>query len=168
MCIKTTGGTKHGPQWHNLSVIILSPPQKKKEKKKRKKKKSNNNLWLATNIHCFASETGHIATHFPRFKGFILSFHSDRAQSTTTDYIRAKTNFVSSLLSTRVIKPKNTYIKHKIFEELVPSVLLLLQKHWRLGHAGIVDHSVDLSNRDFKNKVFSRKGMDRSNFFSNT
>ena len=32
-----------------------------------------------------------------------------------------------------------------------------MKKHVRLGHAGIVDHSVDLSIPDFKN------GMDRSN-----
>ena len=38
----------------------------------------------------------------------------------------------------------NTNIKHKIFEELVPSVLPLLKMHMRLGHAAIVDHSVDL------------------------
>ena len=37
-----------------------------------------------------------------------------------------------------------------IFEELVPSVSPLLKKHIRLGHAGIVDHSVDLSIPDFK------------------
>ena len=35
-----------------------------------------------------------------------------------------------------------TNIGHKIFEELVPSVSPLLKKHIRLGHAGIVDHSV--------------------------
>ena len=38
-----------------------------------------------------------------------------------------------------------TYIhKHQthIFEELVPSILPLLKDHIRLGHAGIVDHSV--------------------------
>ena len=40
-------------------------------------------------------------------------------------------------------------IEHKIFEELVPSVSPLLKKHIRLGHAGIVDHSVDLSIPDF-------------------
>ena len=42
---------------------------------------------------------------------------------------------------------KKTYtnIEHKIFEELVPSVLPLSKKkkHIRLGHAGIVDYSVD-------------------------
>ena len=47
-----------------------------------------------------------------------------------------------------------TNVKHKIFEELVPSVLPLLKKYIRLGHAGIVDHSDDLSiptaNRDLK------------------
>ena len=37
-------------------------------------------------------------------------------------------------------------MKHKIFEELVPSVLPLLKKHIRLGHRGIIDHFVDLSN----------------------
>ena len=42
-----------------------------------------------------------------------------------------------------------TNIKHKIFEELVPSVSPLLKKHIRLGHAGIVNHSVDLSIPDF-------------------
>ena len=41
-----------------------------------------------------------------------------------------------------------TNIRHIFFEELVPSVLLLLKKHIRLGHAGIVDHSVDLSITD--------------------
>ena len=53
--------------------------------------------------------------------------------------------------------------KHRtqIFEELVPSVSPLLKKHIRLGHAGIVDHSVDLSIPDFKKKY--QKGMDRSN-----
>ena len=53
-------------------------------------------------------------------------------------------------------------MEHKIFEELVPSVSPLLKKHIRLGHAGIMDHSVDLSIPDFK-KVFKKKGMDRSN-----
>ncbi|WP_419652633.1 hypothetical protein, partial [Thiolapillus sp.] len=42
---------------------------------------------------------------------------------------------------------------HKIFEELVPSVSPLLKKHIRLGHAGIVDHSVDLSIPDFKKSI---------------
>ena len=50
-----------------------------------------------------------------------------------------------------------TNIKHKILEELVPLVLPLLKKKKkkliRLGHAGIVDHSVNLSVPDFK-KVF--------------
>ena len=47
-------------------------------------------------------------------------------------------------------------IEHKIFEELVPSVSPLLKKkkkHIRIGHAGIVDHSVDLSIPDFFFKV---------------
>ena len=54
-----------------------------------------------------------------------------------------------------------TNIGHKIFEKLVPSVSPLLKKHIRLGHAGIVDHYVDLSIPDFKKKY--KKGMDRSN-----
>ena len=77
---------------------------------------------------------------------------------------------VSYLLCTQVIKPQiihkpqihinKTYtdIGHKIFEELVPSVSPLLKKHIRLGHAGIVDHSVDLSIPDFK-KVSKRNGQ---------
>ena len=43
-----------------------------------------------------------------------------------------------------------TNIEHKIFEEFVPSVPPLLKKHIRLGHAGIVDHFVDISIPDFK------------------
>ena len=79
---------------------------------------------------------------------------------------------VSYLLCTQVIKPQtihkdkvspdtnlhktkhNTNIKHKTFEELVPSVSPQLKKHIRLGHAGIVDHSVDLSIPDRSNKKF--------------
>ena len=56
---------------------------------------------------------------------------------------------------------KQNIHKHKTFEELVPSVSPLLKKHIRLGHAGIVDHYVDLSIPDFKKKC--KKGMDRSN-----
>ena len=43
----------------------------------------------------------------------------------------------------------DTNVKHKIFKELVPSVLPLSKQHIRLGHAGIVDHSIDLSTADF-------------------
>ena len=43
-----------------------------------------------------------------------------------------------------------TNIAHNIFEESAPSVSPLLKIHIRLGHAGIVDHSVDLSIPDFK------------------
>ena len=39
---------------------------------------------------------------------------------------------------------------HKIFKELVPSVSPLLKEQLRLGHAGIVDHSIDLSVPDFE------------------
>ena len=75
---------------------------------------------------------------------------------------------VSHLLCTQVIKPQiihklqnqsqhkfttkkkqtNTNTEHRIFEELVPSVSSLLKKHIRLGHAGIMDNSVDLSIPD--------------------
>ena len=91
----------------------------------------------------------------------------------------AKTNFnLSPVYSSQVIKPqiprklqnqswhkftyKKTYtnVKHKIFEELIPSVLPLLKKHLRLEHDGIVDHSVDLSIPDF---LKYKKGMDGSN-----
>ena len=47
------------------------------------------------------------------------------------------------------IKQNIHNVKHKIFEELVLSVLPLLKKHIRLGHAGIVDHFVDFSISDF-------------------
>ena len=69
---------------------------------------------------------------------------------------------ISYLLCTQVIKPQiihkpqiyinktNTNIGHKIFEELVPSVSPLLKKHIRLGHAGIMDNSVELSIPDFE------------------
>ena len=51
-------------------------------------------------------------------------------------------------------------IKHKFFEELVPSVSPLLKKkkkRIRLGHAGIVDYSVDLSIPDFFFKEKKKK-----------
>ena len=41
-----------------------------------------------------------------------------------------------------------TNIEHKNSEESVPSVSALLKKHIRLGHAGIVDYSVNLSIPD--------------------
>ena len=79
------------------------------------------------------------------------------------------------LLCTHVIKPQTlpkpqnqsrhqitsnktyTNVKHKLFEELVPSVLPLLKKHIRLGHAGMVDHLVDLSI-----SFFFKCGIDKS------
>ena len=57
---------------------------------------------------------------------------------------------------TNLHKTKQTQTSDKIFQELVPSVSPLLKEHIRLGHAGIVDHSVDLSIPDFK-KVKKRK-----------
>ena len=48
-------------------------------------------------------------------------------------------------------------IKHTIFEELAPSVSPLFKqqqkKHIRLGHAGIMAHSVDLSIPDFLKSI---------------
>ena len=52
-----------------------------------------------------------------------------------------------------------TNIEHKIFEELVPSVSPLLKKQIRLGHIGIVDHSVDLSISYFKKVYKKRNGQ---------
>ena len=40
-------------------------------------------------------------------------------------------------------------IKQKFFDELVPLVLPLLKKHTRLGQAGIMDISINLSIPDF-------------------
>ena len=54
---------------------------------------------------------------------------------------------------TNLHKTKHKNIGHKIFEELVTSVSPLLKKHIRLGHAGIVDHSVDLSIPDLKKSI---------------
>ena len=51
------------------------------------------------------------------------------------------------------IKKKYTNITHKLFEELVPSVSPLLKKHVRLGHTGIVDHSIDLTIPDFQKSI---------------
>ena len=68
-----------------------------------------------------------------------------------------------SVLTQIYLKQKIHKHQTKIFEELVLSVSPLSKKHIRLEHAGIVDHSVDLSIPDFKKKY--KKGMDRSNNF---
>ena len=54
--------------------------------------------------------------------------------------------------------------KHQtqIFEELVPSILPLLNEHIRLGHAGIVDHS----NLSIPGLEKYKKEMDRHNIKS--
>ena len=57
--------------------------------------------------------------------------------------------------------PTQIYIKQNIHKRhtqnskffFVPSGLLLLKKHIRLGHAGIVDHSVDLSIPDLQKSI---------------
>ena len=56
-----------------------------------------------------------------------------------------------------------TNIEHKIFEELVPLVPPLLKMLIRLGQAGIVDHSVDLSIPELKQITKQNKGMNGSN-----
>ena len=103
------------------------------------------------------------------------------AQSTTEDNTRAQNRLVCLLLILHIslqttiflkstqsvltqIYISNIYIhKHQTqnCRRIVPSVLPLLEKHIRLGHAGIVDHFVDLSIK--KKKINIKKGMDRSN-----
>ena len=66
------------------------------------------------------------------------------------------TNSLKSITSvlTQIYVKQNIHTQtwNKISEELVPSVLpLLKKKNIKLGHAGIVDHSVNLSMSDFKN-----------------
>ena len=53
---------------------------------------------------------------------------------------------------------KNTYIHQtQNFRRFCPvGPVFFLKKHKSLGHAGIVDHSVDLSIPDFK-KVFKKR-----------
>ena len=57
---------------------------------------------------------------------------------------------------------KQNIHKHRTqnFRKISPFGITLLKKRIWLGHAGIVDHSVDLSIQDFKKY---KKGMDRSN-----
>ena len=57
-----------------------------------------------------------------------------------------------------------TNIGHKIFKELVPSVSPLLKKHIRLGHAGIVDHYVDLSIPVFKKSIKRNRQKQKNTF----
>ena len=58
---------------------------------------------------------------------------------------------------------KQNIHKHRTqnFRRISPFGITPVKKHIRLGHAGIVDHSVDLSIPDFK-KVL-KNGMERSN-----
>ena len=73
-----------------------------------------------------------------------------------TQVIRPQIQQQQQQKPTKSVLHKFTYnkiyanVKHKIFEQIVLSVLSLLKKHIRLGHADIVDHSVDLSIPDFK------------------
>ena len=51
--------------------------------------------------------------------------------------------FVKSIYKTnRFANMKHTQTSDTFLEVLVPSVLPLLKEHIRLGHAGIIDHSV--------------------------
>ena len=113
------------------------------------------------------------------------------AESTTKDYITAKNNVqsVSYLLCAQVIKPEiiqkpqnqsctQIFIKQNIhkhrtqnFRRISPFGITPVKKkkkYIRLGHVGIVDHSVELSIPDWKKKKWKKKsikkkGMDRSN-----
>ena len=76
----------------------------------------------------FTLQTSHQTTNYPKTTKSVLTQTHTKQTTTTT-----KSN-----------------IKHKILEELVPSVSPLSKKYIRLRHAGIVDHSVDLSIPDFK------------------
>ena len=56
----------------------------------------------------------------------------------------------------------------KFSKKLVPSVSPLLKKHIKLGHAGIVDHSVDLSIPGLrKKKVIKKEWTEAITFFFN-
>ena len=60
---------------------------------------------------------------------------------------------------------KHTQTSNIFFRRISPFGIAPVKKHIRLGHAGIVGHSVDLSIPHFeKKKVFKKKkkGMDRS------
>ena len=63
-------------------------------------------------------------------------------------------------------------MEHRIFEDLVPAVSPPLKKHIRLGHAGIMDHSVDLSipvggkEKERKNKKTNEKKRKKNQEFS--
>ena len=73
----------------------------------------------------------------------VVVFFTQRASHQTTNYPQTTKSVLTQMYK------KHTNIKQHFFcEELVPSVLPLLKKHIRLGHAGIVDHSVDLSLPD--------------------
>ena len=64
------------------------------------------------------------------------------SERNSSNHKSSKTHKISPDINSRKTKT------HKIFEELVPSVLaqlIFFLKHTRLGHAGIVEHSVDLS-----------------------
>ena len=72
--------------------------------------------------------------------------YSARKSSNHILTINHKINPDTNLHKTIHTQTSNT----EFLEELVPSVSPLLVKHIKLGHAGIVDHSVDLSIPDIK------------------
>ena len=78
----------------------------------------------------------------------------------TTNYSKTTKSVLTQIYIKQNIHKHRT---QNIFEELVRLVppLLKKKKHIRLGHAGIVDHSVDLSIPDFLKRY--KKGMDRGN-----
>ena len=59
------------------------------------------------------------------------------------------------------MKNMHTQTLKQIFKELVPSILPLLKEHMRLGHAGVVNHSIQFTHTRLNKKI--KKGMDRNN-----
>ena len=57
------------------------------------------------------------------------------------------------------MQTQNIY-QTQISKESVPSILPLLKEHIDLGHAGIVNHSIQFINTKLKK---NNKGMDRNN-----
>ena len=60
---------------------------------------------------------------------------------------------------TNLHKTKHTQTSDKKCPRISPFGITPVEKHIRLGHAGIVDHSVDLSIPDLKKKVYKRNGQ---------
>ena len=91
------------------------------------------------------------------------------ASHQTTDYPKTtKSVLTQSCIKQNIHKHQQ---QHFFFEEIVPSGSPLLKKHIALGHAGIVDHSVDLSIPDFvksiKNKSNGQEAIKHLKYYIN-